>query len=157
MNKLIKCPQCGDSYYMGKYATTTAMYFAPIYKDGVNINPDGTLQLIIVNVVIADMNLLMLLNMENYINMTNREKFKEIFNLCISELWAKSIKKFLEWADSDYKEVLTDSKKFKCNKCGHEYLAEAEPQWDENYCFTYWEANCPKCNNLNEINDCYQR
>ena len=45
----------------------------------------------------------------------------------------------------------------KCDKCGYEYLAEAEPQWDENYCFTYWESNCPKCNNLNEINDCYWR
>ena len=89
--------------------------------------------------------------------MTNREKFKEIFNLCISELWIKSRKEFLKWANSDYKEVLTNSKKFKCNKCGHEYLAETRPQWDENYCFTYWESNCPKCNNLNEINDCYWR
>lgn len=89
--------------------------------------------------------------------MTNREKFKEVFNLCIPELWTKSMKELLEWADSDYKEISTNSKKFKCDKCGHEYLAEAEPQWDENYCFTYWESNCPKCNNLNEINDCYWR
>lgn len=43
MNKLIKCPQCKDSYYMEKYTTTTAMYFPPIYKDGININPDGNI------------------------------------------------------------------------------------------------------------------
>ncbi len=74
---------------------------------------------------------------EREINMTNREKFKEVFNLCIPELWTKSMKELLEWADSDYKEVLTNSKKFKCVKCGYEYLVEAKPQWDENYCFTY--------------------
>ena len=34
------CPHCGESYYMKKYSTCTAMYFPPIYKDGVNINPD---------------------------------------------------------------------------------------------------------------------
>lgn len=37
---MIKCPKCGESYYMDKYTTRTAMYFTPIYKDGVNINPD---------------------------------------------------------------------------------------------------------------------
>ena len=34
------CPHCGESYYMEKYSTTTAVYYPPIYKDGVNINPD---------------------------------------------------------------------------------------------------------------------
>ena len=34
------CPKCGESYYMERYRTSTAMYFPPIYKDGVNINPD---------------------------------------------------------------------------------------------------------------------
>lgn len=34
------CPHCNASYYMEKYSTRTAMYFPPIYKDGVNINPD---------------------------------------------------------------------------------------------------------------------
>lgn len=37
---MIKCPKCGKSYYMEKYTTCTAMYYPPIYKDGVNINPD---------------------------------------------------------------------------------------------------------------------
>lgn len=37
---MIKCPKCGKSHYMEKYTTRTAMYFTPIYKDGVNINPD---------------------------------------------------------------------------------------------------------------------
>jgi len=35
-----KCPHCEESYYMENYSMTTAMYFPPIYKDGVNINPD---------------------------------------------------------------------------------------------------------------------
>jgi phage FluMu protein Com len=89
--------------------------------------------------------------------MTNGEKFKEIFNLYATEVWAKPEEEFLEWANSNYKEISNNFKQFKCDKCGHEYLAEAEPQWDEFYCFTYWESNCPKCNNLNEINDCYWR
>ena len=89
--------------------------------------------------------------------MTNREKFKEVFGLYVSELWSKSMKEFLEWAGSDYKEASANFKQFKCSKCGHQYLTETEPQWDEFYKFTYWESNCPKCNNLNEINDCYWR
>ena len=36
----IKCPHCGESYYMVKYSYKTAVYYPPIYKDGVNINPD---------------------------------------------------------------------------------------------------------------------
>ena len=36
----INCPHCGKSYYAERYTTCTAMYFTPIYKDGVNINPD---------------------------------------------------------------------------------------------------------------------
>lgn len=34
------CPHCGESYYMENYSTRTCMYYPPIYKDGVNINPD---------------------------------------------------------------------------------------------------------------------
>ena len=34
------CPKCGESYYMERYRTCTAVYYPPIYKDGVNINPD---------------------------------------------------------------------------------------------------------------------
>lgn len=37
---MIKCPKCGKSSRIDKYTTCTAMYFTPIYKDGVNINPD---------------------------------------------------------------------------------------------------------------------
>ena len=36
----IKCPHCGESYYTELYGTSTALYCPPIYKDGVNINPD---------------------------------------------------------------------------------------------------------------------
>ena len=34
------CPHCGESYYMENYSTSTCVYYPPIYKDGVNINPD---------------------------------------------------------------------------------------------------------------------
>ena len=36
----VKCPHCNESYYMENYSVSTAMYYPPIYKDGVNINPD---------------------------------------------------------------------------------------------------------------------
>lgn len=36
----IKCPYCGESYYMEAYSITTCVYYPPIYKNGVNINPD---------------------------------------------------------------------------------------------------------------------
>lgn len=35
-----KCPHCGKSYYTELYGTSTAVYYQPIYKNGVNINPD---------------------------------------------------------------------------------------------------------------------
>lgn len=41
MNIRIKCPNCGASHYEHKYSTCTAVYYPPIYKDGVNTNPDG--------------------------------------------------------------------------------------------------------------------
>lgn len=43
MNKLVKCPKCGESYYMKRYSVCTAVYYPPIYKNGVNINPDGNI------------------------------------------------------------------------------------------------------------------
>lgn len=39
-HKNVKCPNCGHSYFKELYSTCTAMYFPPVYKDGVNINPD---------------------------------------------------------------------------------------------------------------------
>lgn len=39
-NKLIICPYCGESYYEELYSTRTMVYYPPIYKNGVNINPD---------------------------------------------------------------------------------------------------------------------
>lgn len=35
-----KCPHCGESYYAEMYSVSTAMYCPPVWKDGVNINPD---------------------------------------------------------------------------------------------------------------------
>ena len=34
------CPHCGASYYTEIYSTSTAVYYPPIYKNGVNINPN---------------------------------------------------------------------------------------------------------------------
>lgn len=36
----IKCPYCGESYFGVGPTFTTAVYYPPIYKNGVNINPD---------------------------------------------------------------------------------------------------------------------
>lgn len=37
---IIHCPHCGKSFYEELYSTRTALYYPPIYKDGVNINTD---------------------------------------------------------------------------------------------------------------------
>ena len=37
------CPYCGKSYYRTGGILTTCVYYPPIYKDGVNINPDGNI------------------------------------------------------------------------------------------------------------------
>lgn len=34
------CPHCGGSYYAENNMTSTCVYYQPIWKDGVNINPD---------------------------------------------------------------------------------------------------------------------
>lgn len=39
-DNLIRCPHCGESYYTENYSSCTAVYYPPIYKNGVNINPD---------------------------------------------------------------------------------------------------------------------
>lgn len=39
-DELIYCPHCGASYYRIAYDSRTCMYYLPIIKDGVNINPD---------------------------------------------------------------------------------------------------------------------
>ena len=40
---MVKCPNCGASHYEQGFSMTTAMYYPPIYKDGVNTNPDGNI------------------------------------------------------------------------------------------------------------------
>lgn len=37
---IYKCPYCNESYYEEGVTTVTAVCYIPIYKDGVNINPD---------------------------------------------------------------------------------------------------------------------
>ena len=37
---LIKCPNCGASHYQEGPSQRTAAYYPPIYRDGININPD---------------------------------------------------------------------------------------------------------------------
>jgi hypothetical protein len=38
--KIVKCPDCGESKYVIMFSTSTCMYYPPIIKDGVNVNPD---------------------------------------------------------------------------------------------------------------------
>jgi len=40
MRNFIKCPKCGESYFTEKYSMTTAVYYPPVLKNGININPD---------------------------------------------------------------------------------------------------------------------
>ena len=37
---MIKCPHCGASHYSTGSCMRTAVYYPPIWKDGVNTNPD---------------------------------------------------------------------------------------------------------------------
>ena len=37
----ITCPNCGASHYIEHFSHCTAVYYPPVYKDGVNTNPDG--------------------------------------------------------------------------------------------------------------------
>ena len=39
----IKCPFCRESYYQELYTITTAAYYPPTFKNGININPDKNL------------------------------------------------------------------------------------------------------------------
>lgn len=50
-----------------------------------------------------------------------------------------------------------DSKTYYCHNCGQHYSATVPRQWDSFYGFSFWEAKCPKCGTLNEMNDCYWR
>ena len=36
----VKCPHCGASHYMEGSSMSTCVYYPPIWKDGVNVNPD---------------------------------------------------------------------------------------------------------------------
>lgn len=37
---MIKCPNCGESYYQEKYSVTTCMYSPAVFKDGKLISKD---------------------------------------------------------------------------------------------------------------------
>lgn len=37
---MIKCPNCGASHYSTGPSMRTAVYYPPIWQDGININPD---------------------------------------------------------------------------------------------------------------------
>lgn len=39
-DNIIKCPNCGNQYYIEEYFTSTCVHYPQIYKDGANINPD---------------------------------------------------------------------------------------------------------------------
>lgn len=55
--------------------------------------------------------------------MINAEKFKKIFGLYVTELWAKPESEFLVWANDDYIEEKSslNYEYFHCLMCGHEH------------------------------------
>ena len=81
--------------------------------------------------------------------MRNAEKFKEIFGLYSTELWAKPEKEFLEWANKEY--VSPNKKLITCCKCFHKYYTEDIPKYDPNYKLYYWTAVCSRCGQGNFI------
>jgi len=91
--------------------------------------------------------------------MTNADKFKQIFGLYATELWAKPESEFLKWLNAEYKtpRLPSNVKQFTCRKCGKTYFAETSKQYDEEFGIHYWTSICPKCGMENEINDCYWR
>ena len=38
--KWLVCPYCGDDFYRYDYSESTMVYYPPIYKNGINVNPD---------------------------------------------------------------------------------------------------------------------
>jgi DNA-directed RNA polymerase subunit RPC12/RpoP len=40
VNSDIKCPHCGESFYTEMSSESTCVYYPPIWKNGVNVNPD---------------------------------------------------------------------------------------------------------------------
>ena len=37
---MFKCPYCNESYYKEGVTTTTLLYYLPVYKEGIDINPN---------------------------------------------------------------------------------------------------------------------
>lgn len=37
---MIRCPRCGESYYVENYSTSTAMYCPPVFQNGICISED---------------------------------------------------------------------------------------------------------------------
>ena len=69
--------------------------------------------------------------------MINAEKFKEIFNIYATELWAMSEKNFLKWLNSEYK----DPNNYQENIIPDEYLYHLPPSISMN------NQYCQTCNN----------
>jgi len=67
---MIKCPNCGKSYYQIKYSTVTAVYYPPIYKDGININPDKNSETVYCDCLNCNYTF-------SYENNSNREDFEK--------------------------------------------------------------------------------
>lgn len=76
--------------------------------------------------------------------MTNCEKFKQIFDLTATELWAKNEEDFLTWINSEYHQPST------CRNCGKSYFDTPERRWDDFFGYYYFTTTCPYCNTINE-------
>lgn len=83
--------------------------------------------------------------------MRNAEKFKKVFGLSSTELWAKTEKEFLEWANKEY--VSPNKKLLICHRCFHKYYTENAPKYAPNDKLYYWIAECPRCGQGNFISE----
>ena len=85
--------------------------------------------------------------------MRNAEKFKEVFGLFSTELWTKTEKEFLEWANKEY--VSPNKKLITCCRCFHKYYTKDIPKYAPNDKLYYWTAVCPRCGQGNFISERY--
>lgn len=65
--------------------------------------------------------------------MTNGEKFKALFGLYATELWAKSETEFLKWLNADANELFEKSEQLTSKQAAINAAIEAIDDWDGEY------------------------
>ena len=65
--------------------------------------------------------------------MTNSEKFKQLFGIYATELWAMPEEKFLEWLNAEALEQQERDSNKRCETCKYKNLPVSENPCDECY------------------------